>query len=117
VAFAGGRVHGAAPTATVVWDPDGLARLAPPFARTVASAGGGEWRIRARTPRTAIELEGSAPGPGLRLPVPLPASRSLELRSTHHLLGRIRVSVRRGRRFWLREESTAAALEDGRAEA
>jgi hypothetical protein len=91
-----------------------LLRLAPPFARTVATAGGGEWRIRARTPLTWVDLEGSAPGHGLRLPVPIPGERRLEVRSTHHLLARVRVSVRRGRGFWLREESDLAALEDGR---
>ena len=114
VAFAGGRVHGVAPTAVVVWSPRGLVRLAPPLARVVAGAGGGEWRIRARTPLTWVDVEGSVSGPGLRLPVPLPESRALEVRSSHHLLGRLRVSVRRGRGFWLREESSVAALEDGR---
>jgi hypothetical protein len=116
VAFAGGRVHGAAPTAIVVWSPRGLVRLAPPLARTVTRAGGGEWRIRARTPLTWIDLEGSVDGPGLRLPVPIPDERRLETRSTHHLLGQVRVTVRRGRGFWLREETSLAALEDGRPE-
>ena len=114
VGFAGGRVHGVAPTAVVVWSPRGLLRLAPPFARTVASAGGGEWRIRARTPLTWVDIEGSVSSTGLRLPVPLPDEHRLEERSAHHLLGRVRVSVRRGRGFWLREESAVAALEDGR---
>jgi hypothetical protein len=115
VAFAGGRVHGAAPTAVAVWGPRGLVRLAPPFARVVSSAGGGAWRIRARTPLTWVDIEGSVSGDGLRLPVPLPAEHRLEVRSSHHLLGRLRVTVRRGRGFWLREESSCAALEDGRA--
>jgi tocopherol cyclase len=116
VAFAGGRVHGAAPTAIVVWSPRGLVRLAPPLARTVSESRRGEWRIRARTPLTWIDLEGSVDGPGLRLPVPIPDERRLETRSTHHLLGRVRVTVRRGRGFWLREETSLAALEDGRPE-
>jgi hypothetical protein len=115
VAFAGGRMHGVAPTAAVAWGSGGLVRLAPPLARTVASAGGGEWRIRARTPLTAIELEGATDGPGLRLPVPVPAERRLDERSTHHLLGSLRVTVRRGRAVWLRGETSLAALEDGRA--
>ena len=72
VAFAGGRVHGVAPTAVVAWTPDGLVSLAPPFARTVARASGGEWHIRARSPRHAIEIRGEATGPPLRLPVPIP---------------------------------------------
>ena len=49
VAFAGGRIHGVAPTAVVAWTPDGVVSLAPPFARTVARAGGGEWHIRAKS--------------------------------------------------------------------
>ena len=64
-----------------------LVTLAPPFARTVARAGGGEWHIRARSPRWRVELEGEA-GDALRLPVPLPAQRRLEVRSSHHLSGR-----------------------------
>jgi Tocopherol cyclase len=114
VAFAGGRVHGAAPTAVAVWSPRGLVRLAPPLARTLTSASGGEWRIRARTPLTRVDLEGSAPGPGLRLPVPVPDERRLEVRSTHHLLAHVKVTVRRRGRVWLREETDLAALEDGR---
>ena len=60
VAFAGGRIHGVAPTAVVAWTPDGLVTLAPPFARTVARAGGGEWHIRATSPRWRVEIEGEA---------------------------------------------------------
>jgi hypothetical protein len=119
VAFAGGRLRRAgvavAPSAVVAWTPGGLVALAPPLARTVASAGGGAWRLHARSPRWRVELEGEAAGPPLRLPVPLPRERRLEVRSSHHLLGRVAVTVRRGRRVWLREESDRAALEDGRS--
>ena len=111
VAFAGGRIHGVAPTAVVAWTPEGLTSLAPPLARTVARAGRGEWLIRASSPRWRVEIEGEAADP-LLLPVPLPAERRLEVRSRHHLLGRIAVSVHRGRRLWLRGEGLAA-LEDG----
>ena len=114
VAFAGGRVHGVAPTAVATWTPDGLVSLAPPFARTVARASGGEWHIRARSARHAIEIRGEAAGPPLRLPVPIPAERRLELRSEHHLAGRLDVTVRRGRRLLLRGDSDLAGLEDGR---
>jgi hypothetical protein len=114
VAFAGGRVHGVAPTAVVAWTPDGLVSLAPPFARTVARASGGEWHIRARSPRHAIELRGEAAAAPLRLPVPIPGERRLEVRSEHHLAGRLSISVRRGRRLILRGESALAGLEDGR---
>ena len=111
VAFAGGRIHGVAPTAVVAWTPDGLVSLAPPLARTVARAGGGEWHIRAHSPRWRVEIEGEASDP-LLLPVPLPRERRLEVRSRHHLLGRIAVTVHRGRRLWLRSEGPAG-LEDG----
>ena len=49
VAFAGGRIHGVAPTAVVAWTDRETIALAPPFARTVARAGGGEWHIRAHS--------------------------------------------------------------------
>jgi tocopherol cyclase len=114
VAFAGGRLGPAAPTAVVAWAPHGLVRLAPPCARTVARSRAGEWRIRARSAYSRVELEGDAAGSGLRLPNPIPAERRLEVRSTHHLLGRVRVTVWRGRRIWLRGETPMAALEDGR---
>lgn len=110
VAFAGGRIHGVAPTAVVAWTDDGLVALSPPFARTVTRAGGGEWRIRARSPRWRIEVSGEA-GDALELPVPVARGR-LELRSRHHLRGRIAVRVHRGRRLWLASEGPAA-LEDG----
>jgi tocopherol cyclase len=111
VAFAGGRIHGVAPTAVVAWTDDELIALAPPFARTVARAGGGEWHIKATSPRWRAEIEGEAAGP-LLLPVPLPDERRLEVRSRHHLLGRLTVKVHRGRRLWLHNDGVAA-LEDG----
>lgn len=112
VAFAGGRVHGVAPTAVAVWTPDEVVTLAPPLARTVTRAGGGEWAVRASNWRWNVELTGEASDP-LLLPVPIPKERRLEVRSRHHLLGRVEVTVRRGRRVWLRAESSGAALEDG----
>jgi hypothetical protein len=114
IAFAGGRVHGVAPTAVAAWTRAGLVALAPPLARTVARASGGEWHVRARSPRHTIEVRGEAAGPPLRLPVPIPAERRLEVRSEHHLAARLQVTVHRGRRLWLRAESSLAALEDGR---
>jgi tocopherol cyclase len=113
VAFAGGRVHGVAPTAVAVWTPSEVVTLAPPLARTVTRAGGGEWSVRASSWRWHVELSGEASSP-LLLPVPIPGrERRLEVRSRHHLLGRVQVEVRRGRRVWFRGESSAAALEDG----
>jgi tocopherol cyclase len=119
VAFAGGRLRRAgvtvAPTSVVAWTHRGLIALAPPLARTVARASGGEWRIRAASPRWSVELEGAASEAPLRLPVPIGAERRLEVRSNHHLRGRVAVTVRRGSRLWLREESLVAGLEDGAA--
>jgi hypothetical protein len=112
VAFAGGRVHGIAPTAIAIWTPHGLVTLAPPLARTIARAGGGEWRIRAHSTRWRFELEGEANDP-LLLSVPIPDERRLEVRSRHHLLGRASVRVTRGRRPWFTGETSQAALEDG----
>jgi len=114
VAFAGGRQRIGAPTAIVVWAGDRLFRLAPPFARTLTRSGGGEWRVRARTPLTRIELAGEATAPPLRLAVPIPAERRLEVRAAHHLLATVRVTVRHGSAVAFRGESALAALEDGR---
>jgi hypothetical protein len=114
VAFAGGRVHGVAPTAIVAWTRTELIALAPPFARTVARSGGGEWHIRARSGRHAIELRGEATAAPLQLPVPVPHERRLDVRSQHHLAGRLELTARRGRRLLLQEESAVAGLEDGR---
>jgi hypothetical protein len=113
VAFAGGRVHGVAPTAVALWTASDVVTFAPPLARTIARAGGGEWRIRASSPRWRVEIEGETTRPPLLLPVPLPDERRLEIRSNHHLLGRLSVRVHRGRRLWLAAESLAAGLEDG----
>jgi len=112
VAFAGGRVHGVAPTAIVVWTQRELMTLAPPLARTLTRAGGGEWHVRARSPRWRVELSGEAREP-LLLPVPIPGERRLEIRSRHHLLGRAELRVWRGRRVWFEGDSQLAALEDG----
>jgi hypothetical protein len=112
VAFAGGRIHGVAPTAIAVWTPAEIVTLAPPLARTRTWARDGEWRIMADSPRYHVELQGEAQNP-LHLPVPIPHERRLEIRSRHHLLGTVEVVVRQGRRTWLRETSTHAALEDG----
>jgi hypothetical protein len=112
LAFAGGRVHGVAPTAVAVWTDAETVTLSPPLARTVARAGAGEWSIRASNWRWRVEITGAARDP-LLLPVPLPRERRLEVRSRHHLLGDVAVEVRRGRRLWFRGESAVAALEDG----
>ncbi len=60
-----------------------------------------------------MTLEGEALGPPHVLPVPVPAERRAVLRSEHHLAGRMRVMLRRGRRVVLRAESRVAGLEHG----
>ncbi|HEX6020911.1 MAG TPA: tocopherol cyclase family protein [Solirubrobacter sp.] len=111
VAFAGGRVHGVAPTSIAVWTPSKIITLAPPLARTLTRAGGGEWHVSARSPRWQVDIQGEASDP-LLLPVPIPGARRLEVRSRHHLLGRLHLHVKQGRRTWFEGEA-AAALEDG----
>jgi hypothetical protein len=114
-AFAGGRLGGPlAATAIVVRLPGGaVLRFAPPAALVTAEAGGGAWRLRARSPRYRVLLEGEAGAPPLVLPVPVPAERRAVLRSEHHLGGRLRAVVRRGGRTLLRAESAVAGLEHG----
>jgi hypothetical protein len=113
-AFAGGRLGGRLSASAVVVRAGGsVVRFAPPGAAVTASAGGGEWRLRARSPRWSALLEGEAASAPHILPVPVPAERRAVLRSEHHLAGRLRVTLRRGRRTVLRAESAVAGLEHG----
>jgi hypothetical protein len=113
-AFAGGRLRGPlAASAVVVRTGDGdLLRFAPPGAAVSADAGGGEWRLRGRSARHRVLVEGDGADPHI-LPVPVVAERRAVLRSEHHLAGRLRVRVLRGRRLVMDEESSLAALEHG----
>ena len=114
-AFAGGRL-GLGPlaaSALVVRAGGELARFTPPGALVTAGAGGGEWRLRARSPRWTAELEGEAIHEPHVLPVPVSAERRAILRSEHHLAARLRVTLRRGRRTVLRAETALAGLEHG----
>jgi hypothetical protein len=115
VAFAGGRIAlgpvGGAPTSVVVRVEDRVLRLAPPLARMTAAVGEAGWRIRARSALHALELEGEATDPPAVLPVPVPGRRAVEDRSHHHLAGRMRVTLRRGRRTVFSGESALAGLE------
>ena len=113
-AFAGGRLGGPlAATAVVVRTGREVLRFTPPAAIVTAAAGGGAWRLRARSARAVLELEADASAPPHVLPVPVPLERRAVLRSEHHLGGRLRVLVRRGGRVLLREESSLAGLELG----
>jgi hypothetical protein len=118
VAFAGGDVRigplALSPTAAVVKLNGDLLRLGPPFARVDTSAAGGGWQLRARSPRHLVDIEGDANGSRAhRLPVPVPAERRLVDGPAQHFTGRLRISVRRGRRLVFQGESALAGLEHG----
>jgi hypothetical protein len=115
VAFAGGRIAlgplRGAPTAVVVRVEDEWLHLAPPFARLESAVGAAGWRVRARSARHLVEVEGEAAGAPAVLPVPVPGERRVQPRSHQYLAGRLRVVARRGRRSWFAAESTLAGLE------
>jgi hypothetical protein len=111
VSFAGGRLWAGAPTAVVVRLGDELLRLATPLARTSVSVRDDVWRVRARSPRHAVEIEGEGRGAPTILPVPVVDERRVEQRSRQFLTGRLHVTVRRGRRLLFDGESMLAGLE------
>jgi hypothetical protein len=118
VAFAGGDVSlgpvGLSPTALVVRADGELLRLVLPLARVTADASDGAWRLRARSARWSVDVEGDAHGSSPhRLPVPLPDERRLVDGPAQHFTGRLRVELRRGRRVRFRGESELAGLERG----
>jgi tocopherol cyclase len=118
VAFAGGRLGVAgrvvSPTAVVVRLGTRVLRFVPPVARLHAAATSGTWRVRARSPRHAVEIEGEAAAsePHL-LPVPDVAERRVEMRSRQYLAGVLRLRVCRGGRALFEGESPFAGLELG----
>jgi tocopherol cyclase len=118
VAFAGGRLGIAgrtvSPTVAVVRLENEVLRFAPPLARMRAAVGAGAWSIRGRTLRHAVEIDGEATGgSGHVLPVPDIAARRVDMRSTQHLAGRLRLHVSRGDRVLFEGESPLAGLERG----
>jgi Tocopherol cyclase len=126
VAFAGGRVLGGAAargpggrfeaTALVVRLDGRLVRLGEPVLGPVAiETGPGTWRLRGRTLRHTVEVEGSAdPASAHRLDVPVPAERRVVPWSHHHVAGgALRVHLRRRGRTVYAGESANAGLELG----
>jgi Tocopherol cyclase len=118
VAFAGGRIGLAGQdvpaTAVVVRLGTQLLRFAPPLAHVRAAAATGMWRIRARSVRHAVEIEGEATdGAPHVLPVPDAGARRVDMRSMQYLAGLVRLRVRRGRRTLFEAESPLAGLELG----
>jgi tocopherol cyclase len=118
VAFAGGPIRLAgvpvSPTTVVARVGDEVLRITPPAGRSRVAVRDGAWRVRARGPGTAVDLEGDADGIAPHaLLVPIPGPVRTELRSRQHLAGRMQVTVRRGRRTLFAGESPLAGLELG----
>ncbi len=98
VAFAGGRLPllGAepAPTAAVLRIGAEVIALRPPIARARVSTGGLGWRLRMRSARYSLELEGEPDGNRPHtLPVPEPGPPHFVLRSQQLLAGGIALRV------------------------
>jgi tocopherol cyclase len=118
VAFAGGRLPllGAqpAPTAVVVRLGERVLAFRPLVARARVSVGRLGWRVRMRSGRYALELEGDAGGnvPHI-LPVPEPGRPRYEMRSHQLLAGEIGLRLRRSSRTVIDARSALAGLELG----
>lgn len=120
VAFAGGSVSlGPVSThasAVVVRLGDRVVRLGDPVLSPVRTSfdEDGRWRLRARGPRWAVELDGRADPAGAHvLPVPLPARRRSVPGARQHFSGELHVVVRRFGRVVLDDVSPLAGLEHG----
>lgn len=116
VAFAGGALPrlGASPTAVVVWRDGEVQRFTPPLARAFVALGNERWRLRARSPRYRIEIEGAAAGwvPHV-LPVPEPGEPGFQMRSRQLLAGRLGLRLTRAGRTIIDSVSPLAGLEQG----
>jgi len=120
VAFAGGRAAlgpVALPRATAIVVALGgevLRLVSPPVPLRVAVDADG-WRLRARTARHRVEIDGRAGASAPHvLPVPIPAERGrFEPQSAMHLAGTLRVRLRRGSRTVFAGASPLAGLERG----
>jgi hypothetical protein len=116
VAFAGGRLLGMGAGAVAVRVGAELMHATGPPGPLRMQLGDGTWRLQARTARDVITVHGASDGPPHRLPVPVPRERrALQDVSAMHLAGRVRVTVRRGRRLRYDGLSTLAGLERGGA--
>jgi hypothetical protein len=117
VAFAGGRMHGIGigAGAVVVRLGDELVHAVGPPVPLRMRLGEGTWRLRARTARDVVTVDGRADGPPYLLPVPQPHERRAAPDvSAMHLAGELRVRVRRGGRLRFDGTSALAGLEQGR---
>jgi hypothetical protein len=117
VAFAGGDARlgplAVSPTSIVARIGRDVLRFVPPAAAVSADVDGA-WRLRGRSARFAIEIDGDANGTAPHtLPVPLPGERRVVDGAVQHFNGRMGLVLRRGRRTVFRGESEVAALERG----
>src|SRR4051794_31311779 len=120
VAFAGGRaalgpLRLPAATAVVVALGGEVLRLVSPLVPLRVEVDDRGWRLRGRTARYRVEVEGHAGGTEPHvLPVPIPAERGRhEEQSAMHLAGTLHVHVRRGARTVFEGASALAGLERG----
>lgn len=119
VAFAGGRAGlgrlQVLSTALVARVGDDVVRAVRPLHPMRVDVGAGIWRLRARTARHTIELEGRSNGtPPHALPVPLVGERrNREGAAAQYLASEVRLVVRRGRRTLFSGASALAGLERG----
>jgi tocopherol cyclase len=120
VAFAGGRA-GVGPLhvvagSLVVALPGELLRVVRPLQPLRVEVGAAGWRLRGRTGRDVLDVEGFAAGDSAHLlPVPVPRERrAVEARSPQHLAGTLSLAVRRRGRVRFRGVSELAGLEQGR---
>jgi hypothetical protein len=111
VAFAGGHLLGPlAATAVVLRLGDEVIALAPP-ALVRTRIGDGTWAVDARSARYHVTIEADGSNPHT-LPVPA-GERRTEPRSHQVLAGRLRLTVRRGRRVVIDTQTALAGLERG----
>jgi hypothetical protein len=119
VAFAGGRagLGPVRPTATalVVRVGETVLRAVRPLQPVRVEVGEHGWRLRARTGRHVVALEGHANGTAPHLlPVPLVEERrNLEGAARQHLAGEAHLTVHRGSRTVFEGTSALAGLEQG----
>jgi Tocopherol cyclase len=116
VAFAGGALPrlGVSTTALVVWRDGEVHRFAPPLARSQVALAHDRWRVRTRSPRYTVEVEGEAAGsPAHVLPVPERGEPGFQMRSRQLLAGRLRLRMTRAGRTLIDSASPLAGLEQG----